>query len=95
MSMSAKELLASALELTPAERFELGDEFLHSLDRPAPELDRVWNGLAANRRGEVQGTPAKDGWTSSNACGVLARRESRVRERRASRWRPTSGPLAR
>lgn len=63
--MEARELLDSALKLAPEERFALVDEILHSLDRPDPEIDRLWieeaqRRLAAYRRGEVQGIPAED-----------------------------------
>jgi putative addiction module component (TIGR02574 family) len=63
-AMSAQELLESALKLEPAERFALADEILHSLDKPDPEIDRLWleeaeRRLAAFRRGEVKGIPAQ------------------------------------
>ncbi len=62
--MGTQELLESALELEPAERFALADEILHSLDKPDPEIDRLWleeaeRRLAAFRRGEVKGIPAQ------------------------------------
>jgi putative addiction module component (TIGR02574 family) len=64
-SMSTEELIASALKLSPVERFALVDEILHSLDRPDPEVDRLWieeaeRRLAAFRSGAVQGIPAQD-----------------------------------
>ena len=63
--MNAKTLLESALKLPPTERFELIDELLHSLDRPDPELDRLWldeaeRRLVAHRAGGVPGIPAED-----------------------------------
>lgn len=63
--MNAKDIINSALKLAPAERFELIDELLHSLDRPDPELDRIWieeaeRRLTAYRAGNVQGIPAQD-----------------------------------
>ena len=63
--MGTKTLIDSAMKLGPAERFELIDELLHSLDRPDPELDRIWieeaeRRLAAYRTGRVQGIPASD-----------------------------------
>ncbi len=63
--MNPKELIDSALKLSPTERFELIDELLHSLDRPDPELDRIWieeaeHRLAAYRSGQVKGIPAQD-----------------------------------
>ncbi len=62
--MGTQELLESALKLEPAERFALADEILHSLDKPDPEIDRLWleeaeRRLAAFRRGEVKGIPAQ------------------------------------
>ena len=63
--MSAKELIESALRLPPAERFALLDEIASSLDRPDPELDRLWveeaeRRLAAYRAGQVAGIPAEE-----------------------------------
>ena len=40
--MGTQEIVALALKLEPAERFKLVDEVLHSLDRPDPEIDRIW-----------------------------------------------------
>lgn len=39
--MGTQELAALALKLDPAERFELVDQVLHSLDKPDPEIDRI------------------------------------------------------
>lgn len=63
-SMGAQELLEQALKLTPDERFALADQVLHSLDRPDPDIDRVWQEeaerrLAAYRAGKVEGIPAE------------------------------------
>lgn len=63
--MNTKELIDSALKLSPTERFELIDELLHSLDRPDPELDRIWieeaeHRLAAYRSSQTKGIPAQD-----------------------------------
>lgn len=63
--MGTRDLLNSALQLEPAERFALVDEILHSLDRPDPQLDGLWleeaqRRLAAFRRGEVAGVAAED-----------------------------------
>jgi len=63
--MGTNTLLDSAMKLDPAGRFELIDELLHSLDRPDPELDRIWieeaeRRLAAYRTGRVQGIQASD-----------------------------------
>jgi putative addiction module component (TIGR02574 family) len=63
--MNAKALIDSALTLSPAERFELIDELLDSLDCPDPEIERLWieeaeRRLAAYRSGQVKGIPAED-----------------------------------
>ena len=63
--MGTQELLALALKLDPAERFELVDQVLHSLDKPDPEIDRVWleeaeRRLAAHRSGKTKGIPAEE-----------------------------------
>jgi putative addiction module component (TIGR02574 family) len=62
-SMNAKEIISSALKLSPAERFELIEQISRSLDRPDPELDQLWSieaekRLAAYRSGQVRGIPA-------------------------------------
>jgi putative addiction module component (TIGR02574 family) len=63
--MNTKALIDTALKLPPDERFALIDELMHSLDRPDPDLDRIWieeaeRRLAAYRSGRVQGVPAED-----------------------------------
>ncbi len=63
--MGKRELLEQALKLDPAERLELVDRVLHSLDRPDPVIDRIWieeaeRRLAAYRAGKVRGIPAED-----------------------------------
>ncbi|MDE2389241.1 MAG: addiction module protein [Betaproteobacteria bacterium] len=63
--MDKKELIAIAVKLSPAERFAVVDELLHSLDRLDPELDRMWieeaeRRLQAYRAGKVKGIPASD-----------------------------------
>lgn len=63
--MQRKDLVESALKLSPAERFALVDEVMHSLDRPDPEIDRLWieeaqRRLEALRAGQVKGIPAED-----------------------------------
>lgn len=63
--MGTQELVALALKLDPAERFDLVDQVLHSLDKPDPEIDRIWideaeRRLAAYRAGKVQGIPAEE-----------------------------------
>jgi putative addiction module component (TIGR02574 family) len=64
-NMGTQELVAMALKLDPAERFDLVDQVLHSLDKPDPEIDRLWldeaeRRLAAYRAGKVQGIPAEE-----------------------------------
>lgn len=63
--MGTQELVALALKLDPAERFDLVDQILHSLDKPDPEIDRIWleeaeRRLAAYRAGTVKGIPAEE-----------------------------------
>ncbi len=63
--MGAAELLEQALKLNPAERFELVDQVLHSLDQPDPEIDRLWieeaeRRLAGYRAGKAKGIPAEE-----------------------------------
>ena len=63
--MGKQEIVAQALKLDPAERFDLVDQILHSLDKPDPAIDRVWleeaeKRLAAYRAGKVKGIPAEE-----------------------------------
>jgi len=63
-SMDTKELVDTGPKLSPAERFALIDELLHSLDRPTPSWNRIWIEeaefrLAAYRSGKVKGIPAR------------------------------------
>lgn len=63
--MGTQELVTMALKLNPADRFDLVDQVLHSLDKPDPEIDRIWldeaeRRLTAYRAGRVQGIPAKE-----------------------------------
>lgn len=63
--MSTQELVALALKLDPSERFDLVGQVLRSLDKPDPEIDRIWiaeagRRLAAHRAGKVPGIPAED-----------------------------------
>lgn len=63
--MGKQEIVELALKLDPTERFELVDQILHSLDRPDPEMDRIWleeaeRRLTAYRAGKVKGIPAEE-----------------------------------
>ena len=63
--MGKQEIVELALKLDPAERFELVDQILHSLDRPDPKMDRIWleeaeRRLTAYRAGKVKGIPAEE-----------------------------------
>jgi len=65
MTEAAKELSAKARKLSPAERLELVDELLASLDEPDPQIDRLWakeaeERLAAYRRGEIKAVPLQE-----------------------------------
>lgn len=63
--MGTQELVSQALKLNPAERFDVVDQILRSLDRPDPEIDRIWleeaeRRLRAYREGRVKGIPAEE-----------------------------------
>lgn len=62
MSITADTLSQQAAQLPPAERVELVERILDSLDMPDPSLEALWakeadNRLAAYRRGEMRAVP--------------------------------------
>lgn len=63
--MANRELLEQVRNLSPAERLELVDAVLRSLDTSDLAVDAAWleeaqQRLAAHRAGRVQGIPAED-----------------------------------
>ncbi|MBL8645369.1 MAG: addiction module protein [Rhodospirillaceae bacterium] len=59
MNNAAKQLSAAAKNLSTADRLELVETLLDSLDAPDPAIDRQWakeaeDRLAAYRRGEIK-----------------------------------------
>lgn len=63
--MGRREIIELAMQLEPAERFELAEELLRSVEEVDPEIDRLWieeaeRRLAAYRAGTVKGIPAED-----------------------------------
>ncbi|MBN8443705.1 MAG: addiction module protein [Thauera sp.] len=65
MDTLTRDLADKARKLKPDERFALVEEILSSLDRPDPEIDRLWREeaarrLAAYRTGTIEGIPAED-----------------------------------
>lgn len=63
--MGRREIIELAMQLEPAERFEVAEELLRSVEQVDPEIDRLWleeaaRRLAAYRAGRVKGVPAED-----------------------------------
>ena len=63
--MTTQDMLRQALQLDPAQRFELAEEILHSLDKPDPVIDAIWieeaeKRLVAFRGGKVKAIPGED-----------------------------------
>ena len=59
MTRTAEALSAQAVQLTPAERMEVVERILDSLDQPDTTIDSLWakeadDRLAAYRRGEIR-----------------------------------------
>lgn len=57
--MSTEKIVEQALKLPATQRFEIAQQLLHSLDRPDPEIERIWGEEAARRlhayhRGELE-----------------------------------------
>ncbi len=64
MSANIEKVLEQALDLAPAERAVVAEGLLSSLDRPDPEIDRLWVAEAESRieaaeRGEMETVPAE------------------------------------
>jgi putative addiction module component (TIGR02574 family) len=65
MTDAAKSLSRRARELSQAERLELIDDLLSSLDEGNPKLEALWakeaeDRLAAYRRGEIKAVPLQE-----------------------------------
>ena len=65
MTDTAQALSVKARKLSPAERLELVDDVLASLDEPDPQIDLLWakeaeERLAAYRRGEIKAVPLQE-----------------------------------
>jgi len=65
MAMGRREIIELAMQLELAERFEVAEELLRSVEQADPEIDRLWleeaeRRLAAYRAGKVKGIPAED-----------------------------------
>ncbi|MDP2823265.1 MAG: addiction module protein [Sulfuritalea sp.] len=63
--MGRHEIIELAMQLEPAERFEVAEELLRSVEQVDPEIDRLWleeaeRRLAAYRSGKLKGIPAED-----------------------------------
>jgi putative addiction module component (TIGR02574 family) len=63
--MGRREIIELAMQLKPAERFEVAEELLRSVEDIDPEIDRCWleeaeRRLVAHRAGKVKGIPAED-----------------------------------
>ena len=59
MTHSSKTMSVEARKLSPAERIDLVDDILASLDEPDSNIDRLWakeaeDRMAAYRRGEIR-----------------------------------------
>lgn len=63
--MKTEEIIKQAIKLKPAERFDVVEQILHSLNHPNLEIDRIWQEeaekrLVAYRVGKIKGIPAED-----------------------------------
>lgn len=65
MTPTAEALSAQAAQLPPAERMQVVERILDSLDQPDAALDTLWaheanDRLAAHRRGEINAVALSD-----------------------------------
>ena len=51
--MQIDEIIQEALRLPAAARFEIVDQLMQSLDKPDPEIDRIWGEEAVRRLARV------------------------------------------
>lgn len=63
--MSNKEIIESALKLSPPEKLLIVESILRSLDEPDKEIENVWieeaeKRLKAYRDGKLKGIPMED-----------------------------------
>ena len=55
--MQIDEIIQEALRLPAAARFEIVDQLMQSLDKPDPEIDRIWGEEAVRRLARVDAGP--------------------------------------
>jgi len=63
--MSSKEIIESALKLSPPERLLIIEGILKSLDEPDAEIEKIWieeaeKRLQAYREGKLKGIPIEE-----------------------------------
>jgi putative addiction module component (TIGR02574 family) len=63
--MSNKEIIESALKLSPPEKLFIVESILKSLDEPDKEIENIWieeaeKRLQAYREGKLKGIPMED-----------------------------------
>jgi len=51
--MHVDEIIQEALRLPATARFEIVDQLMQSLDKPDPEIDRIWGEEAVRRLASV------------------------------------------
>jgi putative addiction module component (TIGR02574 family) len=64
-NMSNKEIIESALKLSPPEKLLIVESILRSLDEPDKEIENIWieeaeKRLQAYRDGKLEGIPMED-----------------------------------
>jgi hypothetical protein len=80
--MDIDEIIREALRLPATARFEIVDQLMQSLDKPDPEIDRMWcqefGALPALTQGAARPIPQTRYWDRTDAGSICSAGQNRV-----------------